>query len=66
MAGNDSPPAPRSLQREILDRTWSALKNKGMDKTLIHKLSELGAEGRISHAAQVIAAIEESVANESS
>ncbi len=66
MGTEDSTSAPRSLQKEILDRTWAELKKQGVDETLIHKLSELGAGGRISHSAQVIAAIEESVADENS
>ena len=66
MSSGESNSAPRSLQKEILHRTWAELTAKGFDEHLIAKLTSLAAEGRISHSAQVIAAIEESVQHENS
>lgn len=62
MGSGDDASAPRSLQREILDRTWAELKSKEFDEELIQKLVGLADEGRISHSTEVIAAIESSVA----
>lgn len=64
MTTGDSVSAPRSLQKEILDRTWDELSAKGFDEELIAKLRSLAVEGRVSHSTQVIAAIEESVQHE--
>lgn len=61
MGTGDTTSAPRSLQKEILDRTWTGLKSKEFDEGLIEKLAALAEDGRISHSTEVIAAIESSV-----
>jgi hypothetical protein len=61
MGSGETASAPRSLQKEILDRTWTDLKSKEFDGGLIEKLAALAEEGRISHSTEVIAAIEGSV-----
>ena len=61
MGSGETTSAPRSLQKEILERAWEELKAQDYDQELIKKLAALAAEGRISHTTEVIAAIKGSV-----
>jgi len=61
MGDGDSASAPRSLQAEILERTWVALRKTEFDEELTEKLVGLADAGRISYSTEIIAAIEASV-----